>query len=724
MKHLRISFLLCSLAFISFNTTFRAFAADTLPVESTFHRLLGNHSRFFVCQLIPKSGDKEVFELESKDGKIILRGSSQPAIGYALNWYITRYCHGQLSRAGEQLTLPKTLPIISQKIRKESPYEYRYFYNYCTYNYTMSFWDWNRWEKEIDWLVLHGVNMPLTVIGTEAVWQNTLKHFGLSNDAIGKFIPGPAYTAWWLMGNLEGWGGPVSQAWIDHQAALQQKIVGRMRELGMTPVFQGFYGMVPDTLRTLFPNSKIYYGGIWAGKKGFRRPAYLDPSDTLFAAMAKVFYHEQEKLYGKTGYYGGDPFHEGGNTKGIDITHSATLIQQAMQKAHPGSIWALQGWWENPTDTLLAGVDKAHTLILDLFAEGNPQWERRKGYHDIPWAWCCLLNFGGKIGMFSRLDQLANESTRALKSEYGKHLKGIGMMMEGDETNPINFELLFDAAWRDKPVDVSQWVNDFTVSRYGAKDDAAQKAWQIIYKTALSCPHAQEGTSESIFCARGDTNLTGAWTWGNLKLYYSPEELQKALSLLLSCSEKAKHTDTYQYDVVDLSRQVLANYGQIVYKEMITAYKKKDLLVFRQKSAKFLQMIDDQDKLLATRKEFLLGRWIESAKNVAPTIEDKALFERNAKTLITIWGTKGVSEDLHEYANREWSGMLSSLYKPRWEAFVKVLAENLSGNPSSLPDYYSMEDAWIKQHTIFPTQPSGDAVQVAKALFIKYFGTN
>lgn len=695
-------------------------SAQLRSVQAAIQRILGDKANYFACELIPKVNGKEVCEIESKAGKIILKGSSPTAIGYALNRYITNHCHGQLSRAGEQLSLSLPLPVVSENIHCESPFEWRYFYNYCTYNYTMSFWDWNRWEKEIDWLFLHGVNMPLAIIGTEAVWQNTLRRFHVPEDAISKFIPGPAYTAWWLMGNLEGWGGPVSQAWIDHQAALQQKIVARMRQLGMTPIFQGFYGMVPDTLRTLFPKSKMYYGGLWAGKHGFQRPAYLDPSDSLFTRMAAVFYKEQEKLYGKTTVYGGDPFHEGGNTEGIDITRSASLIQQAMQKAHPGAIWALQGWWENPTDKLLAGIDKKHALILDLYAEGNPQWERRKGYDGMPWAWCCLLNFGGRIGMYSRLPQLAGEPARALNSSYGKNLKGIGMMMEGDETNPVNYELLFDAAWSNQPVDLAKWMNNFVLARYGTKDANAEQAWEIISKTALSCPYGQEGTSQSIFCGRGDTINMNAWPYGTLKLYYSPELLQNALALLLRCNDKVKKSETYQYDITDITRQILANYGQELYKAIIDAYKQHNITDYQLKSKQFIDLLDDQEKILSTRKEFLLGNWIESAKNCAPTKADRDLFEFNAKALISVWGNKGVSEDLHEYANREWAGMIGSLYKPRWQSFFSVLEQRLKGNPLPLPDYYAIEDRWTKQKTVFPTQPVGDSFDIANQLYAKY----
>lgn len=54
----------------------------------------------------------------------------------------------------------------------------RYYLNYCTYSYSMAFWDWERWEKEIDWMAMHGINMPLSITGMEVVWYNLLKRLG------------------------------------------------------------------------------------------------------------------------------------------------------------------------------------------------------------------------------------------------------------------------------------------------------------------------------------------------------------------------------------------------------------------------------------------------------------------------------------------------------------------------------------------------------------------
>ena len=109
-------------------------------------------------------------------------------------------------------------------------------------------------------------------MGTELVWYNTLLRLGYTDTEAKAFIPGPAFTAWWLMGNLEGWGGPVSMDMMKQQAELQKKILKRMKELGIEPILQGFYGMVPHDLKNKISEAKVIEQGKWAGE--FQRPGF------------------------------------------------------------------------------------------------------------------------------------------------------------------------------------------------------------------------------------------------------------------------------------------------------------------------------------------------------------------------------------------------------------------------------------------------------------------
>jgi len=40
---------------------------------------------------------------------------------------------------------------------------------------SFAWWDWERWEKEIDWMALQGVNLPLAFTGQEAIWQKVFQ---------------------------------------------------------------------------------------------------------------------------------------------------------------------------------------------------------------------------------------------------------------------------------------------------------------------------------------------------------------------------------------------------------------------------------------------------------------------------------------------------------------------------------------------------------------------
>ena len=66
---------------------------------------------------------------------------------------------------------------------------YRYALNYCTINYSFSFYTWEDWEKELEWMSLNGVNIMLAPVGTELVWYNTLLKLGYTDAEAKAFVP-------------------------------------------------------------------------------------------------------------------------------------------------------------------------------------------------------------------------------------------------------------------------------------------------------------------------------------------------------------------------------------------------------------------------------------------------------------------------------------------------------------------------------------------------------
>ena len=695
------------------------------PVHDLLERIDPGASKKFILQV--KKGSSDFFELDQKGDKVVIRGNNYVNIATGLNWYLKYYAGIHLSWNGMTAELPESLPKVSTPVRKETNLSLRYDFNYCTYSYTMAFWDWERWEKEIDWMALHGINLPLAVVGQECVWKNMLEKLGYTKEEINKFIAGPAFLAWWAMNNLEGWGGPNPDSWYTQQEALQKKILKRMREYGIEPVFPGYSGMVPhDANKKLGLN--VTEPALW---NGFTRPAFLLPTDSRFNEIASLYYKELEKLFGKANYYSMDPFHELEDAGSVDFDAAGKAVLKAMKDVNPKATWVIQGWTENPRPEMIKNLNNGDILILDLFSECRPMWgipsiwKREKGYEQHDWLFCMIENFGGNVGLHGRMDQLLNNFYLTKNNPLAAHLKGIGLTMEGSENNPVMFELMCELPWRPEKFTKEEWLKDYLFARYGVRDEKITQAWSILADGIYNCPFGnnQQGPHESIFCGRPGLNNFQASSWSKMQNYYDPTSTEAAARLMLEVADKYKGNNNFEYDLVDIVRQSLSDRGRIVYNQTIADFKSFDKKSFAAHSQEFLNILLAQDRLLGTRSEFRVGRWIEQARNLGTTPEEKDLYEWNARVQITTWGNRVCANDggLRDYAHKEWNGLLKDFYYKRWAAYWQTLQDVLDGKPMVELDYYAMEEPWTLAHNPYTSQPEGDCVSVAKEVFNEVF---
>lgn len=695
------------------------------PVNGLLERIDPGASKKFIIQV--KKGQSDFFELDQKGDKVVIRGNNYVNIATGLNWYLKYYAGIHLSWNGMTAELPESLPKVSTPVRKETNLALRYDFNYCTYSYTMAFWDWERWEKEIDWMALHGINLPLAVVGQECVWKNMLEKLGYTKEEINKFIAGPAFLAWWAMNNLEGWGGPNPDSWYTQQEALQKKILKRMREYGIEPVFPGYSGMVPhDANKKLGLN--VTEPALW---NGFTRPAFLLPTDSRFNEIASLYYKELEKLFGKANYYSMDPFHELEDAGSVDFDAAGKAVLKAMKDVNPKATWVIQGWTENPRPEMIKNLNNGDILILDLFSECRPMWgipsiwKREKGYEQHDWLFCMIENFGGNVGLHGRMDQLLNNFYLTKNNPLAAHLKGIGLTMEGSENNPVMFELMCELPWRPEKFTKEEWLKDYLFARYGVRDEKITQAWSILADGIYNCPFGnnQQGPHESIFCGRPGLNNFQASSWSKMQNYYDPTSTEAAARLMLEVADKYKGNNNFEYDLVDIVRQSLSDRGRIVYNQTIADFKSFDKKSFAAHSQEFLNILLAQDRLLGTRSEFRVGRWIEQARNLGTTPEEKDLYEWNARVQITTWGNRVCANDggLRDYAHKEWNGLLKDFYYKRWAAYWQTLQDVLDDKPMVELDYYAMEEPWTLAHNPYASQPEGDCVNVAKEVFNEVF---
>ena len=739
-----------------------ALGAFANPADDLLNRIDKGAAAKFKTVLV--KSDKDFFEIDQartrkgnstsaasksaagKNNPIIIRGNSWVNIAVGINWYLKHHAGIHISWNNMNVKLPAVLPAVKQKERHETDLKLRYNFNYCTFSYTMAFWDWNRWQKEIDWMALHGINMPLAAVGTECVWRNMLLKLGYSEEEVGKFIAGPAFLAWWEMNNLEGWGGPLPLNWYKQQEALQKKILARMKEMGMKPVLPGYCGMVPhDAKQKLGLN--VTDAGRW---NSYQRPANLSPTDSRFAEIADLYYKELTRLYGKSDYYSMDPFHESGNDAAVDYDKAGEALMSAMKRANPHAIWVVQGWNENPRPQMIANLKVGDLLVLDLFSESRQNFEdfctgentsgpgkkdfstsKKEGiYGKHQWLFCLLENFGGNVGLHGRMDQLLNNFYLATgKKDTPKQensslltlhssLKGWGFTMEGSENNPVMFELMSELPWRAEKITKEDWVREYCYARYGVHDATIEKAWILLAQSIYNCPkgNIQQGTHESIFCARPSLNSYQVSTWSLMSNYYDPEDTRQAAILLTSVAEKYRGNNNFEYDLVDICRQALADQGRKQYLKTMADYKSFSRQEFKKDSNRFLKMILLQDKLLGTRQEFRLGHWIEEARNLGKTAEEKDLYEWNARVQITTWGNRICADNggLHDYGHKEWQGLLKDFYYLRWSTFMKSLASQLSLQNTPQIDWYGLEEPWTLQKSPYSSKAEGSPIDVAK----------
>ena len=728
------------------------------PVDDLLNRIDKGASRKFKTELV--KSDKDFFEIDQAKGKtstqgnpIIIRGNSWVNIAAGVNWYLKHYAGIHISWNNLTTKLPNQLPAVKQKERHETDLKLRYDFNYCTFSYSMAFWDWNRWQKEIDWMALHGINMPLAIVGEECVWRNMLLKLGYTEEEVGKFIAGPAFLAWWEMNNLEGWGGPLPLSWYKQQEALQKKILGRMKELGMTPVLPGYCGMMPhDAKEELGLN--VTDGGLW---NGYQRPANLSPTDPRFAEIADLYYKELTHLYGKADYYSMDPFHESNDDASVDYGKSGQVLMAAMKRANSKAKWVVQGWTENPRPQMIKDLKVGDLLILDLFSECRPMfggpsiWKREGGYGQHQWLFCLLENFGANVGLHGRMDQLlnnfylANGMPHQSAPQEKSTLKGWGFTMEGSENNPVMFELMSELPWRAEKMTKEDWIKEYCFARYGVHDATIEKAWILLAQSIYNCPmgNNQQGPHESIFCGRPSLNNFQASSWSKMHNYYDPEDTRQAAILMTSVADKYRGNNNFEYDLVDICRQALADHGRRQYLKTIADYQGFARQDFNKDSQRFLDMILLQDKLLGTRSEFRLGHRIEEARNIGKTAAEKDQYEWNARVQITTWGNRICADQggLRDYAHKEWQGLLKDFYYKRWSTYMKALNDQMDASSKvdyealgggknanktaaelfkmALPsgpqiDWYALEEPWTLQHNTYSSKPEGNCIDVAK----------
>ena len=650
----------------------------------------------------------DFFELSSTEGRLVIKGNNANSMAVGLNHYLKNHCNVTVSwHVYDPVQYPQQMPEVTEPVRVEARVKDRFFLNYCTYGYTMPWWKWEDWERLIDWMALNGVTMPLANTGQEAVWQKVWRRHGMTDEEIRSYFTGPAHLSWHRMCNIDSFDGPLPQGWIDSQMELQKKILKRERSLNMKPVLSAFGGHVPEQLKEIYPDAQISDIPRWSGFDPEYLCHFLAPMDPLYSRIQKEYMEEQEKLFGTDHIYGVDLFNEIEAPSWDPQTLAAISggAYESMAAVDPDAVWLQMGWmfyydqkhWtpEN-VKAYLQAVPQDRVVLLDYYLEHTPVWTVTESFYGQPYILCYLGNFGGNVRLSGHFHQTGERIENAFK-DGGDNLVGLGSTLEGFGVNQFMFEYLFDRAWNTGISD-EKWVETLADRRMGKEDLLARKAWKTLTDSVYIGGSFSSQTP--LTCAR--PCLDGFWHWTSIhNVKYDNATLIRAWKDLLAT---ASERDTYRFDIVNLGTQALGNHFADLRDRFTAAYRARDLETAESVGTVMLELLEDLDALAACEPQLRLDRWLDDAASCASSPEEIPYYTRNARTLITIWGTR---TSIRDYATRLWSGLIDSYYAPRWEMFVSEILSCIKEGRE-----YD-EDAFFERLTVFENSWAAEDQEIA-----------
>lgn len=660
-------------------TSFSLFGADADVSASVLKRLGASDKIKVKFESLEKVNGCDQVETLVENDVLTIRGSSPVAQCRGFYDYTKRNGFGIVSWSGNRFAFPSTLPN-EGPIKTVAPVPYFNIFNTCTFGYTMPFWTWERWEQELDWMAVHGINMPLALNANEAIGMRVWKRFGLTDTEINDFYTGPSHLPWQRMGNIEKLCGPLPAEWHDRQVILQHKILNRMRELGMKPICPAFAGFIPRGFKRLYPNLKMHLAG-WVNRPEWARPMLLAPDEPIFTEIGKAFIEEWEKEFGKCDFYLSDMFNEmevpvSKKDKTAYCEYMAKCGEAAYRSVtagNPDATWVMQGWilnyqrniWSPEAyEALISRIPKEKYIILDLGTDWNTfvwkngtSFEKYTGFFGAPWIYSVVPNMGGRNILTGDMEYYANGHLDALNSKNRGKLVGFGNATEALNQNEVLFEIFFDSVWKTTRTDTAKWMENYAVCRYGKCPEAIKESFKLLrdgvysHFSGLPCFGWMEFPP-----TRGRPNRMGP-------------DFMKALELFASVADEMKSSPLYMHDLKEYTAHYLSVKMQDAVMAMIDAFQNDDPTSGETHFKDFEKMGLEADMLLNQHPYLNLKTWIDFARknSDSPAIQD--YYEWDARTLISIWQPVN---PLSDYACKNWGGVIKSFNIERWRLWKDV----------------------------------------------------
>ena len=713
-----------------------------------------------------------------------------------IGWFLRHNCNitigwprggGSTSIAQREVLLNHYLrqPDSRPPIEQHRQVPLNYLMNVCTHSYSLVWYSWTEWEAFIDWLALSGINMVLALTGQEEIQHRVYTKLGLSDVDIRHWFNGPAFLTWSRGQNEYGAGiaGPIPRSFLRDQFQLQkEKILPRLRSLGIVGQLPAFQGNVPIQLKELYSDANITEQGA---------TGWMDSLDPLFEGIAKVWMETLIQEFGTDHWYQLDGYFDGGTAPWVlkkeeiaangvtgtqrqlavdppshddDWYQRGSAAYQSLSNTDPDAIWSFQGFavvgWDTPEQAshLKGFIDSAPPnkfVIMDM-AYHYGQWTQWKNasFFGAPFIWTALHDFGGTDGIKGDMHRVNGMPFDAL--DASANVVGIGATPEGIDQNPAFYEFLHDQPFRDRPFEnLLDYMADRALRRYGvpeqeqdARNEVAS-SWALLSQTLYA-------TDRNVKDFTGVSHLNPSADDLFKKDRATPTQFMckvyKAWDHLLQAAEnnpsvwRDGENEPFRYDLINLGREVMAQISTPMALNF-TASTQVDPLVRHDiwsTTFRYTEVLYDLDTLVATDSAFLLGPWLQMARHLGEGRDDCAspfqddesndcsdFYEWNARSQITTWNPTGPNDTKIpggpiDYAGKHWAGLVKDYYGGRAKELAQQALHDCDDgvplNATAVAERFARHaHTWTTStQPSYSNHPVGDPLAVSRKLFDKY----
>jgi hypothetical protein len=226
-----------------------------------------------------------------KNGQPVIHASSLPASAVAVGELMRVHQAGMITPAGSRLSLPVVWP-------DRQPFQIRARNNFRLCDLTgenghMTWnWNWQTWEKYLDYQLMLGINTLILDLGLSHIWETVWQEYGVSGQVLNGNNPVhcPCFTAFPEQRQ-------ACREMLEDAFLLHRKIADRCRQLGIWIVIPMYQGWMPREMIEVRTGLNAFPAEIpdSDGKTAYQ----LDVTDPFFYELSAKFMENYSLLAGK-----------------------------------------------------------------------------------------------------------------------------------------------------------------------------------------------------------------------------------------------------------------------------------------------------------------------------------------------------------------------------------------------------------------------------------------